>query len=113
MLHRITPGSKYLRLRVCVNKDQKRFQDRVRALGCIVCQGEGVDSPAEIHHLLSGSRRIGEDSVLGLCQIHHRGQVNTPEMVSRHPWRREFEARYGTEAELLEKTQQLIGGEND
>ena len=107
MLHRITPESKYLHPRVCVNKDQKRFQDAIRALGCIVCLGQGVDSGCEIHHILSGSRRIGEDSVLGLCQIHHRGQINTPEAVSRHPWRREFEARYGTEAELLEKTREL------
>ena len=92
-----------------MNKDQKRFQDRVRALGCIVCHGKGVDSPAEIHHVLNGSRRIGEDSVLGLCQIHHRGQINTAEVVSRHPWRREFEARYGTEEELLTKTRELCG----
>ena len=103
------PASRYLRLRVCVTKDQKRWQNLVRALGCIVCQGEGVDSPAEIHHLLMGSRRIGEDSVLGLCQIHHRGQINTAEAVSRHPWRREFEARYGTEEELMEKTRKLCG----
>jgi hypothetical protein len=107
MLHRITPGLRYLRRNGCMNKSQKAFQDRVRRLGCIVCLGQGVDSPAEIHHILSGSRRIGEDSVLGLCQIHHRGQVNTAEAVSRHPWRREFEARYGTEAELLEKTREL------
>jgi hypothetical protein len=109
MLHRTMPASRYLHLRVCVNKDQKRLQDAVRALGCIVCLGQGVDSPAEIHHILSGSRRIGEDSVLGLCQIHHRGQIKTAEAVSRHPWRREFEARYGTEDELLTKTRELCG----
>lgn len=88
-------------------KEQKAFQDRVRRLGCIVCLGQGIHSECDLHHLLSGSRRIGEDSVLGLCQIHHRGQINTAEAVSRHPWRREFEARYGTEAELLEKTREL------
>jgi hypothetical protein len=92
-----------------MTKTEKAFQDRVRALGCIVCHSKGVDSPCEIHHLLRGGRRIGEDSVLGLCQIHHRGQINTPEAVSRHPWRREFEFRYGTEAELLEKTRELCG----
>ena len=90
-----------------MTKTEKAFQGRVRALGCIVCKGEGVDSPAEIHHILSGSKRLGEDHVLGLCQIHHRGQINTPKAVSRHPWRREFEARYGTEEELLEKTREL------
>jgi len=107
MLHRIMPGSKYPHLRVCVNKEQKRFQDAVRAAGCIVCRGQGVDSPCEIHHLLRGGRRLGEHYVLGLCQIHHRGQINTAETVSRHPWRREFETRYGTELELLDKTREL------
>ena len=107
MLRRIMPELRYLPPKACVNKEQKRFQDAVRAAGCIVCRGEGVDSPCEIHHILSGSRRLGEDYVLGLCQIHHRGQINTAEAVSRHPWRREFEARYGTELELLEKTREL------
>ena len=92
-----------------MTKSQKAFQDRVRALGCIVCQGEGVDSPCDLHHLLRGFRRIGEDSVIGLCPMHHRSGVNTKEVVSRHPWRREFEARYGAEAELLQKTRELCG----
>jgi Recombination enhancement, RecA-dependent nuclease len=92
-----------------MTKEQKAFQALARDLGCIVCKGEGIDSPCEIHHILSGSRRLGEDYVLGLCQIHHRGLINTPEAVSRHPWRREFEARYGTEMELLEKTRELCG----
>jgi len=107
MLHRTMLESRYPRLRVCVNKEQKRFQDAVRDAGCIVCHGEGVDSPCEIHHLLRGGRRLGEDYVLGLCQIHHRGQINTPQAVSRHPWRLEFETRYGTELELLDKTREL------
>lgn len=92
-----------------MTKSQKAFQDRVRALGCIVCHGQGVDSPCDLHHLLRGSRRIGEDSVIGLCPMHHRSGLNTEEFVSRHPWRREFEARYGTEDELLQKTRELCG----
>ena len=92
-----------------MTNEQKRFQNAVRAAGCIVCHGDGVESPCEIHHLLRGGRRIGEDFVLGLCQIHHRGLINTPEAVSRHPWRREFEARYGTEMQLLDKTRELCG----
>ena len=95
-----------------MTKSQKAFQDRVRALGCIVCYGKGVDSPAEIHHLLRGGRRIGEDSVIGLCVPHHRGGLNTEEVVSRHPWRLAWESRYGTEAELLAKTKELCGGNN-
>jgi len=95
-----------------MTKNQKAFQDRVRALGCIVCYGKGVDSPCDLHHLLSGGRRIGEDSVIGLCVPHHRGGLNTEEVVSRHPWRLAWESRYGTEAELLAKTKELCGGKN-
>ena len=92
-----------------MTKSQKAFQAQARDLGCIVCHGEGVDSPCELHHILRGSRRIGEDSVIGLCPMHHRSGLNTEEVVSRHPWRREFEARYGTEDELLQKTRELCG----
>jgi hypothetical protein len=91
-----------------MTKAQKALQTRIRALGCIVCHGEGVDSPCDLHHLLRGSRRIGEYSVIGLCPMHHRSGVNTDEFVSRHPWRREFERRYGNEFQLLEKTLELI-----
>jgi len=90
-------------------KAQKDLQDRIRRLGCIVCLGQGVHSECDLHHLLRGSRRINEDSVIGLCPMHHRSGLNTQEVVSRHPWRREFEARYGTEDELLQKTRMLCG----
>jgi hypothetical protein len=92
-----------------MTKAEKAFQAQARDLGCIVCHGQGVDSPCDLHHILRGSRRIGEDSVIGLCPMHHRSGLNTKEVVSRHPWRREFEARYGTEAELLQKTRELCG----
>jgi hypothetical protein len=52
---------------------------------------------------------MGHDHVIGLCAVHHRGQVNNEEAVSRHPWRTEFEKRYGTELELLEQTRELCG----
>jgi len=42
-----------------------------------------------------------------LCPNHHRLGVNSPEYVSRHPWKKEFERRYGTEWELFEKVKKL------
>ena len=92
-----------------MTEDQKKFWAAIRASGCIVCRKQGYDSPAEIHHILSGGRRMGHDHVIGLCAVHHRGQVNNEEAVSRHPWRTEFEKRYGTELELLEQTRELCG----
>ena len=36
--------------------------------------------------------------------------MKTPEFVSRHPWRREFEKRYGSEQDLLAQTLRLLSG---
>ena len=92
-----------------MTKAQKALQTRIRALGCIVCHGEGVYSECDLHHLLRGGRRIGEDFVISLCPNHHRSGLNTAEVISRHPWKRAFEAKYGTEFQLLEKTRELCG----
>jgi hypothetical protein len=45
--------------------------------------------------------------VICLCPTHHRSGRNSPEYVSRHPWRKAFEQRYGTEQELLQQTEEL------
>jgi len=92
-----------------MTKAEEEFQTRVRGLGCIACRVMGIfGTPCDIHHILSGGRRIGEMQVLGLCPSHHRSELNTRHLVSRHPWRKEFETRYGTELELLERTRKLV-----
>lgn len=94
-----------------MKKAEREFQDKVRALGCIVCRmRHHVFSPCEIHHCLSGGRRMGEMFVLGLCFEHHRSGRNDEEVVSRDHNQKRFEARYGKESWLLEQTKRLIGG---
>ena len=46
--------------------------------------------------------------VLPLCYRHHREGGNNELFASRHPYKKEFEKRYGTEEELLEKVEQLL-----
>lgn len=78
-------------------------------LGCIVCHTEkGVYSPAEVHHMLSGGRRLGHLFTLPLCFLHHRSGRNDELVVSRDQNQRRFEARYGKESDLLEKVRQLV-----
>lgn len=86
-----------------MKKAERQFQAKIRELGCIACivAGRGPTF-CEIHHILSGGRRMGEMFVLGLCAMCHRSGRNDEEIVSRHPFKREFEARYGTEQALLE-----------
>jgi len=85
-----------------------QLMERVSALGCIVCRLYlDVFSPAELHHPLSGGRRINDGFYIPICYIHHRSGKNDKEAVSRHPHRKGFTTRYGTEKYLHEETSKL------
>jgi hypothetical protein len=46
-----------------------------------------------------------------ICQlgcIVCRNEINTTKCVSRHPYKKEFEKRYGTEETLLEQVQEWL-----
>ena len=82
---------------------------KLHDIGCIVCLNEyGIHSDADIHHILKNGKRIGDSHVIPLCPTHHRSGLNNPQVVSRHPWRKEFERRYGPEMELFEQVKDLI-----
>ena len=78
-------------------------------IGCIVCINTlGVSSPSDIHHIHKNGRRIDDLHTIQLCPMHHRAGFNNKQFVSRHPWKREFESRYGTEWELFEQIKQHV-----
>jgi hypothetical protein len=96
-----------------VNKAELEYHNKVREIGCIVCKiFLQVFSHCDVHHLVSGSRRKGHMEAIGLCPTHHRSGLNNVHVVSRHPWKREFESRYGTEEGLLIITRGLIAKSN-
>lgn len=89
--------------------DEKNWLDAICMLGCIVCRNELLGrTPAEPHHLLRGGKRIDHFHTIPLCVSHHRAGICNGLFVSRHPYRREFERRYGTEQELLEQVRGLV-----
>lgn len=91
------------------NREETRWMNAVKRLGCIVCRVMGTfGTPCEVHHILKNGRRVSHLQSIGLCPAHHRAGVNASWAVSRHPWRREFEARYGSEQRLLEETRELV-----
>jgi len=101
-----------------LTKSQKRRFDAMYSLGCIACRiaGHGFE-PAQIHHILSGGKRIGHDATIGLCPWHHVGETSFgmpahemqakrgPSMFGK---KRAFVEIYGTEAELLAMTNELL-----
>jgi hypothetical protein len=79
----------------------------IQDVGCIVCLNEhGCRSPADIHHIHKNGRRVDDLHTIPLCYMHHRSGVNNKETTSRHPWKKAFETRYGSEWELYEQVKQ-------
>jgi len=56
---------------------QRSRWDLLRDYGCICCRKKGLIRHPEIHHLLSGGRRMGHDHTIPLCPWHHRGEPMT------------------------------------
>ena len=88
-----------------MSKDEKQHYNRLSAFGCAVCHRMGFGkSMAEIHHIRSAAglaQRSHWSLAIPLCPLHHRtGSYG----IAYHAGRKEWEKRYGTEAEILEWT---------
>lgn len=86
---------------------QKRKDNIVAELGCIVCLLElGEYSPALVHHLLEGTglSQRDHDRRIPLCFNHHSADGDD----GIHGGQKSWEAVHGTEEELLEIVEGLI-----
>ena len=103
---------------------QVRRWDVMRAIGCIACIKNQtpmwrVPMEIEIHHLLSGGRRLGHDFTVALCHWHHQAKrfpsttsgyaaqaIHYGPSLEREP--RRFHEMYGTDDELLARQNKLL-----
>lgn len=84
-------------------KGQRERWSRIVELGCAV---EGCPNPPAIHHCGTGmGGRKDHDRVLGLCHLHHQGKLGVHTM-SRRVW----QARFGTEDDLMARQAEALGG---
>jgi hypothetical protein len=84
-------------------KSVQQTMNDIADLGCIIC-----GSPAQLHHIgthLGGGR--DDNKVIGLCVLHHTGGGYG---TALHAGKKAFEARFGTEQELFDLTQDLLRG---
>lgn len=89
-------------------KDKVRFL-ALQDLGCVCCHILGWYSPPDIHHILSGGRRMGNKFTIPLCPAHHRGIVKLPGYgPSLADGSKPFEKRFGTQKELLAKVNEML-----
>jgi len=88
-------------------KPERDWMDRIADLGCIACRKDGISSPASVHHIVQGNRRLGHLFTLPLCYPHHQGDGR--QVPSVHFAKRSFVARYGAELDLLAELQIELG----
>lgn len=103
--------------------DQARRFRKLKAFGCVACYLDGYekiegDSEPDVHHFLSGNKRIGHEATAPLCFWHHKGETydGVPEAwflanvgPSWHKHRRAFRQRYGSDSEVIALVNELIG----
>ena len=86
----------------------ERHYAAIARLGCICCRNMGLGFvQAELHHPY-GRKGENERKVIPTCFSHHRSGVRNVMFVSRHPWKREWIKRYGTEEVLLKQVEELM-----
>ena len=92
-----------------MKKAEKEHLARVASLGCIVCRNLGFfETPATIHHIRAGQgmgQRASHNEVIPLCPGHHQHGGHG---VAIHAGQKIFEAKYGTEEQLLEQVRELL-----
>lgn len=89
------------------NKAEREWMARAAEYGCMACKQDGRHSPASVHHITQGYRRLGHLFTIPLCPEHHQGDGKA--VPSVHGAKRSFVARYGSELELLARLQVELG----
>jgi hypothetical protein len=95
-----------------MNTTERKHYDKLSQIGCIVCHREGLGfTMPHIHHIRHGvgmAQRSHYLLAIPLCPLHH---TNGGHGVALHAGQKTFEAKYGTESELLEHTTKILRGE--
>ena len=88
---------------------ERKWMQQVADYGCIACHQDGLNVPAEIHHIRSLKNGSGmglrppHTSILPLCSVHHRTGK-----ISVHLGKEAFVKKYGTEEQLEKQLRERI-----
>lgn len=93
------------------NASEMRFMDAIGSLGCLACLKDGRVNPwISLHHIDGRTKPGAHKKVIGLCAGHHQqGTGEDKTLIAVHPYKARFEARYGTQYELLEWAKTRLG----
>lgn len=97
------------------NKAEKALHSLMAAFGCIACHIDGIKNTwVSIHHIDGRTKPGCHKKVLPLCAGHHQdGTGNDKSMIPVHPYKARFEARYGSQMDLMAIVMKKIGVIND
>ena len=85
---------------------EKKWMEAVSNYGCIACHQDGLNVPAEIHHIRKHTGmglRPSHTRILPLCSVHHRTGK-----ISVHLGKKAFESKYGTEEQLEKQLRERL-----
>jgi hypothetical protein len=94
-----------------VTREEKELWDRmVAVVGCVACYLDGIANDyVSIHHTDGRTKPECHKKVFPLCAGHHqKGTGNDKTLIAIHPDKARFEARYGTQAVLLQLVMTMI-----
>ena len=91
--------------------EESRFMDKMGALPCIACLKDGwTNHVISLHHIDGRTKPGAHFLVLPLCGPHHQQDDTDPRgRISLHGRKATFQARYGTERELLAECLAMLG----
>lgn len=109
----LTKQVKRLRAKqLAVTSDESARWDRLaKEIGCVACMKDGnFNDYVSIHHVDGRTKPGCHALVLPLCSGHHQAGAGVDKsMLAVHPWKARFEARYGTQEELMSLCAELLG----
>ena len=94
-----------------ITKTERAHWNLVAELGCLPCAKDGfLNTYVSIHHCDGRTKPGAHMKVLALCAGHHQKgtNINAPHMIAIHPDKRRFQEMYGTQQELMLKTNLLL-----
>jgi hypothetical protein len=81
---------------------EKDWIERCVRFGCVACWLDGNQPrPTAYHHIVDGGRRLGHLFGFGLCDPGHHQGGRPLGLISRHPFKGQFESKYGSEFNML------------
>ncbi|WP_312547597.1 Ref family recombination enhancement nuclease [Massilia sp.] len=90
--------------------EETRFMEAIAQLGCVACRKDGWHNPdVSVHHIDGRTKPGAHLLVLPLCAGHHQdGTGPNTTLIAVHPYKARFEARYGTQRELLVECVEML-----